>query len=66
MALKGMCVEGRSMFWWSNVLYYGDGAWQVSTRELDPHVFPNEVDWTIRHAVSGAYAREPASRTKQP
>src|SRR5262245_34738268 len=28
---------------------------QISTRELDPHVFPDEVDWTTRHAFSGAY-----------
>jgi len=27
----------------------------ISTRELDPHVFPDEVDWTTRHAFSGAY-----------
>ena len=27
----------------------------ISTRELDPHVFPDEVDWTTRHALSGAY-----------
>ena len=39
-------MEGRAVVWWSKVLHYGDGARQVSTRELDPHVFPDEVDWT--------------------
>jgi len=43
------------MLWWSNVLEHGDGARQISTRELDPHVFSGEVDWTTRHAFSGAY-----------
>ena len=48
-------MEGRAVVWWSKVLHYGDGARQVSTRELDPHVFPDEVDWTTRHAFSRAY-----------
>jgi len=43
------------MAWWSNILQHGDGARPISTREFDPHVFPNEVDWTTRDAFSGAY-----------
>ena len=42
------------MVWWTNVLHHGNRARQISTRELDPHVFPDEVDWITRHAFSGA------------
>ena len=48
-------MKGRPVVWWSNVLHHGDGARQISTRVLDPHVFPDEVDWTTCHAFSGAY-----------
>ena len=38
------------MVWWTNILHHRDGVPQISTRELDPHVFPNEVK---NHAVQG-------------
>src|SRR5262245_59151452 len=53
--LKRMCMEGWAVVWRTNVLHHCDRARQISTRELDPHVFPDEVDWTTRHAFSGAY-----------
>ena len=48
-------MEGRAVVWWTNLLHQCNRARQISTRELDPHLFPDEVDWTTRHAFSGAY-----------
>ena len=42
------------MVWWTNVLHHRDGATQISPRELNPHLLPDEADWTTGHALSGA------------